>query len=384
MGRALYSVPPPSGVPSIKPIPARLEADDRFSGRGVTIAFLDSGFYAHADLVEPRNRVVLHHDILTGQTLRGTTPAPDASSWHGMMTSVVCAGNGRLSGGKFRGLAPEAEVVLVKVGTIARIRHADIRDGIHWIVDRHAELGVRVLNISCGGDYEESYLTDGLCQAAEAAARAGIVVVAAVGNQGKDGNRVLPPASAPSVISVGGFDDAHGDDGDRVGLYHSSFGPTIDGLQKPELIAQAIWVAAPILPDTPTAAHAKLLDALARAESDEALSALLKEHAGVDPDLDAVRDGEPYLIRNLVDLKRRDQKIVSGHYKHVDGTSFAAPIVSSVVAQMLEANPALTPQQVKKILIDTAARLPEVPVDQQGWGVVQPKLAVERALAKRV
>ena len=65
---------------------------------------------------------------------------------------------------------------------------------------------------------------------------------------------------------------------------------------------------------------------------------------------------------------------------HVDGTSFAAPIVSSVVAQMLEANPAISPQQVKRILIDTAERLPDAPADQQGWCAIIAARAVERAL----
>ena len=64
----------------------------------------------------------------------------------------------------------------------------------------------------------------------------------------------------------------------------------------------------------------------------------------------------------------------------VDGTSFAAPIVTSVVAQMLEANPALTPRRSSASSCRPRARLPNVEVDRQGWGAVQPKLAVERAL----
>ena len=65
----------------------------------------------------------------------------------------------------------------------------------------------------------------------------------------------------------------------------------------------------------------------------------------------------------------------------VDGTSFSAPIVSSVVAQMLEANPSLTPSLVKRMLIRTARRVPDIDVDRQGWGALQPKAAVEAALA---
>jgi serine protease AprX len=194
----------------------------------------------------------------------------------------------------------------------------------------------------------------------------------------------MPPGSVPAVITVGGMDDAGGGDPSRVGLYHSSYGPTIDGLQKPEVIAPAIWVAAPILPGTPTAAQASLLGELSRAASDDELHQILDDNKGVDPDLDAARLRDAYIIRSLVDIKRRDQKVISKHYKHVDGTSFAAPIVSSVVAQMLEANPALTPTQVKRILIETAHRLPDVSVDRQGWGVVQPAAAVARAFDKRV
>jgi serine protease AprX len=385
--RSLSSVrpppaPPPSGVPGIRPLQARLDTDERFTGRGVTIAFIDSGFYAHPDLVRPENRILAHHDLLTGVTRAGTTPEPDESSWHGMMTSVVCAGNGALSGGRYRGLASEADLVLVKAGTVRRISHLHIRDALEWILGQRERLGIRVVNISCGGDYEASYLSDPVCGAAEALSRAGVVVVAAVGNAARD-RRVLPPANAPSVISVGGLDDAHQAEPGHLGLYESAYGPTVDGLQKPEIIAPAIWVAASILPETPTAARAQLLDALCRAQTEEEKRQLLAKHRGVDPDLDAAAEKDLYLVESLVDIKRRDEKIISEHYKHVDGTSFAAPIVSSVVAQLLQANPGLSPNQVKKILIDTAARLPNVATDRQGWGVVRPAQAVAIALDRR-
>src|SRR5262249_53557118 len=113
---------------------------------------------------------------------------------------------------------------------------------------------------------------------------------------------------------------------------------------------------------------------------DSELREVLKNSPGIDPQLDAASDLPVYLIRQLVAVKIHDANVISGSYKHVDGTSFAAPIVSSVVAQMLEANPRLTPQQVKRILIDTAIRLEGVEVNQQGWGTVIPGRAVEQAL----
>ncbi len=371
------SIPPRASRRRILPIAERLHADADYAGRGVTVAFLDAGFYAHPDLCTPRDRVVAYHDLFSPEATVRDLQRGDASSWHGMMTSVVAAGNGALSGGRFRGLASESNVVLVKVGSAHRIVHDDIRRGIEWVLENRARHDIRVLNISCGGDYEESYLTDGLSRAADEAARSGIVVVAAAGNAGHDAeHHVLPPASAPSVIAVGGLDD--GGAGEHSGHYHSSYGLTIDGLQKPELIAPAMWVAAPLLPGTPTADQARLLALLDEARDDE-LPALLRQHAGVDPDLDATAAREPYLMRQVVAAKWHDTKVISGHYQHVDGTSFAAPIVASVVAQMLEANPRLKPHQCRRILMTTARGLPGIPLDRQGWGVVQPRAAVEAA-----
>jgi serine protease AprX len=207
-----------------------------------------------------------------------------------------------------------------------------------------------------------------------------MVVVCAAGNAGRaPGHAVLPPASTPAVITVGGFNDRNTLEFDDHEMYQSSYGPTIDGLQKPEIIAPSIWIAAPILPGTPTSEEALLLARL-KAAPDSELRALLQAHPGVNAELDAARDLPLYLIRQLVELKIHDTNVINGSYKHVDGTSFAAPIVSSVVAQMLEANPCLTPQQVKLILIETAMRIAAVPVERQGWGTIIPARAVERAL----
>jgi serine protease AprX len=361
----------------------RLGAEGRYRGRGVTIAFLDSGFYAHPDLVRPRDRILRYFDVNRPRARSEALEQPDESSWHGMMTSVVACGNGWLSDGRYRGLASEASVVLVKVGTARRIRHDDIRRGIEWVVRNRRRYGIRIVNVSCGGDYEASYLEDALSGAAETATRKGLLVVAAVGNLGaRPGHPVLPPASAPSVLTVGGLDDKNRLRFSGYDIYHSSYGPTLDGLQKPEVLAPGIWVAAPILPGTPTAEHAALLTRLAAAPDGELRSAVAAA-ARQDPELAAAAHLEPPLLRQLVAAKLRDTSVISGAYKHVDGTSFAAPIVSSLAAQLLEANPALLPRQVKRILLRTARRLPHVETDRQGWGVVDAARAVEEAIRER-
>lgn len=361
------------------PTPKRLDADERYRGRDITIAFLDSGFYAHKDLTDPVDRIVAYHSIFPDTDDRTFLHKPDVASWHGMMTSVVAAGNGYLSNGLYRSIAPEARVVLVKIGKSGRIPERDIEMGLRWVLANKDQYGIRIVNISAGGDFEQSYLRNSLCRLVEETVSAGVTVVCAVGNAGlAPGHPVLPPASSPSAIAVGGLDDQNSLDRARRGMYRSSYGPTVDGLQKPEVIAPGIWVAAPILPHTPTADEAHLYAELDAAGDDE-LSTIISAHQGVDKDLDASRDLAPPLLRQLITIKLQEGNVINHHYKFVDGTSFASPIVASIVACMLEANPKLTPQQVKRILIDTAERVEGVAVERQGWGVVVPRKAVERA-----
>ena len=365
----------------VLPTPLRMDADERFTGRGVTIAFLDSGFYEHDDLIKPENRIVAYHSIFDAEDDRTSLETTDVASWHGMMTSVVAAGNGHLSDGFYRGIAPESKVVLVKVGHTGHIPDERIARGLEWVLENKKKYEIRIVNISAGGDFEQSYLDSPLCQVVERAVREGLIIVCAVGNAGMAlGHPVLPPASSPSAISVGGLDDQNSLDRARRGMYRSSYGPTVDGLQKPEIIAPGIWVAAPILPATPTADEAHLCSEL-DAAPDSGLRAIILSHAGVDKDFDEARDLPTPLLRQLITIKLREGNVISQHYKYVDGTSFASPIVASIVACMLEANPGLSPQQVKRILIDTAERVPGVEVERQGWGVVVPRRAVEIALA---
>ncbi len=361
--------------------PLRLDADERFTGRGVTIAFLDSGFYPHVDLTTPENRIVAYRNLLDRDGEMGSLFHPDVASWHGMMTSVVAAGNGSLSNGFYRGIAPDANVVLVKLARTGRITDQNIQDGLEWVLRNKEKYNIRIVNISAGGDDEQSYLHDPLSQSVERCSAAGLVVVCAVGNAGHlPDHPVVPPASAPSAIAVGGLDDNNSLNRARRGMYRSSYGPTVDGLQKPEVIASSIWVPAPILPNTPTAQQAELLETLDQSD-DELLHALIRNNSGLDPDLDAALDRPVHSIRQIITLKIGRENVISKHYKYVDGTSFSAPIVSSVAAQMLEANPNLTPSEVKKILISTAERLPHYEVDRQGWGVIDPRRAVEQAEA---
>src|SRR5688572_5952098 len=362
---------------AVIPTNERVDADPNFQGKGVTIAFLDSGFYSHADLVEPVSRVLAFKDV-TGETNSLVSREMTESwRWHGTQTAVVAAGNGQLSDGTYKGLASEAQLVLVKASENGGIGEDNIARGIEWIIENRERFNIRVLNISLGGDEDVPCYQSTIDQLAEEAIRQSIVVVVAAGNT--TDHAPIPPANSPSVITVGGYDDGNNPGQKDLDLYHSSFGVTTGGTVKPEVIAPAIWIAVPILPHTREYERAEALSKLAAAP-DYQLSSLARELEEQAELPESIAVGDVAAIRNFVESILESQKIVATHYQHVDGTSFAAPIVSSIVAQMLEANPKLTPGAVKNILISTADRIATAPAIRQGYGVVNARRAVELAL----
>lgn len=367
---------------AVLPVARHLNLDTILSGKGVTMAFLDSGFMRHPDLTEPDDRIVAFDDVGATGCERETGRVARPWLWHGTQTSVVAAGNGRLSGGLYKGLAHGARVALVKVSDRGAIRDADIARGLEWILSNHERYGIRVLNMSLGGDANASFEASTVDRLAAEAVRAGIVVVVAAGNAGCTENHTpIPPANEPSVITVGGYDDNNSRFAEP-GAYCSSYGITIDGLLKPEIVAPAIWIPAPVLPGTPEYARATAL-----AEIEVTPDALLDdlpeaiwERAGLGR---ATSGSDAARLRSELAEALVASKIVATHYQHVDGTSFAAPIVASLVALMLEANPALTPATVKSILVSTARRIPGVPVARQGYGMIDARRAIVLASRER-
>ncbi|MDX2034786.1 MAG: S8 family serine peptidase [Blastocatellia bacterium] len=364
---------------AVIPTPQRLGVSSRYAGRGVVIAILDSGFYPHPDLTEPRNRILAFTDVTGERDSLESDREPAASDWHGTQTSVVAAGNGHLSDGVYRGLASEAAVVLVKVGEAGRITDEDIVRGLEWVVKNRHVYGIRIVSMSLGGDEDLSFRESLVDQAAERAVNAGLVVVVAAGNAGcGERPRPIPPANSPSVITVGGADDGNLLENAAPELYCSNYGFTVDGIVKPEVLAPAIWVAAPILPRTDLYRRAEALSEL-MATPDYLLrdsARRVKRAAGLPDELDAMSVEE---IRVAAETRIREQKIVATHYQHVDGTSFAAPVVAAVIAQMLEANPALTPRVIRNLLISTADRLAGQPLLRQGYGMLNAARAIEAA-----
>lgn len=355
----------------------RLEASFRYTGRGVCMGFVDSGFFPHADLVRPRRRIKAYADATRDTPVASDFFNPQVWSWHGTMTACCAAGNGWLSGGRYRGLASEADVVLIKAGVEdGQILGKNVAHAIRFPL-RYPYLNIRVLNVSLGVSPGDPDIAD-VEAAVEEVVAAGITVFAAAGNV--PGRPPSGPGAAKSAITVGGGNDNNTPGTEDDTIWPSSYGSPRPGVHKPDLIAPAIWVPAPMLPGTLTAREAaplfQLLSVLEELETDYGFSetrqiAAPEERASVNALLEAVS----------ARIKRC--KYISPDYQHVDGTSFASPITASVAAQMLEVDPTLTPADIREGLLHTARPLAKVDRHLQGAGCVRPRAAVEWTL-KRV
>jgi len=332
------------------PTPLRLHADPRLAGRGVTVALVDAAFFPHDDLTRPRNRIRAWVDASTpdvkerrfGSGDLPRWPGWDARrppQWHGLMTSAVAAGNGHRSHGLYRGLASEAEVVLVEVmDEEGRIGNASIVRALSWLESHAVQLGVRVVSLSLGGEPVDPLTGNPVDAAVARVVAQGLTVVVASGNDGV--RRLVPPATAPHAVTVGGLDDRNSFDHRDVVLWHSNYGQTPLGAGKPEVVAPSLWVVAPILPGTDLEAEA---------------GELFRRRGRGDP---------------AVDARLEESRLVTPFYQHVEGTSFAAPIAAGIVAAMLEANPALTPRRIRELLRAAAVPVPGAPLERQGGGAL--------------
>jgi serine protease AprX len=375
--------PPYAPFARIVPTPVRVFADPRYRGAGVTIALIDSGFGPHPDLLKPRRRILLTVDAGREPIVeRADFSEPRLESWHGTMTACVAAGSGHLSAGLYRGIASEARLVLIKVSTPqGRIGEREIARGLEWVLANHRRLGIAIVNVSAGGDRRRGGPRDryGLEALIGSLMRRGVLVVVAAGNAG--GPWLVAPANAAAALTVGGLNDHNQLDRARRSLYHSNYGYSLSGRQaKPELIAPAIWLAAPVLPGTPVAAEAEYLDRLQRAPSRAALRRLLRREHAVGRFTPEIAGLPLERVRHAIWYRVVEGKFIHPYYQHVDGTSFAAPIVASVAAQMREAHPGLAPFALKRLLARTADPLPGAPREQQGHGALNAGHALAAAL----
>ena len=270
------------------------------TGQGIGIAVIDSGVASHPDL---GNRVIV------SQNFNPNVNGNDDAYGHGTAVAGIIAGDGTASLGQYIGVAPEANIINLRVndGTGGAPTSA-IMNAVLWAVNNKNSYNIRVINLSLQASVQESYRTSPIDAAVEYAWLKGIVVVVAAGNTGPN-SALYAPANDPYVITVGATDD-HGTvatiDDTLAGF--SSYGVTQDGFTKPDFVAPGRRVITTLAPN-----------------STFALS--------------------------------YPSFIVGTQYIRLSGTSVAAPVVSGVAALYVESNPTLRPGQLKGVLVATANRL---------------------------
>jgi subtilisin family serine protease len=272
------------------------------TGSGVTVAILDSGVAADPDLVQPTNRILASVNFADERL----TSDPGG---HGTHVAGIVAGNGVRSQGQFVGVAPEANIVDVRVlSSTGSGRISSVVRGIEWVLAHRTAYNIRVLNLSFGAPASTSYRTDPMSAAIEIAWRRGLVVVVAAGNGGPGRDTVASPGIDPYAITVGATDDngtaARGDD---TLAPFSSWGDA-DSNAKPDLVAPGRRIISIRVPGS------------------------------------------------ALDLLFPDRVVVASNgstYIRLSGTSMATPVVAGAVALLLQRRPNLSPDEVKALLVGT-------------------------------
>ena len=310
------------------------------TGRGVSVAVLDSGLWEHPALLNDSQgnpRVKARYDAIAGETVE---EAFDESGHGTHMTSVLAHSEATTYSGEatgsYKGIAPDVDVIVVKAFDVeGQGDFLDIVRGIQWVVDNRQKYNIRVLNLSFAARPRWPYWLDPINQAVMRAWAAGIVVVAAAGNEGPEPMTIGSPGNLPYIITVGAVTDSWtvDDTNDDYVPAFSSQGPTPSAHIKPDLVAPGGHITGITRPGS-------------------TLSQTFPEYF--------LETGEFVMT----------------------GTSQASALVSGLVALLLQLDPSLTPDEVKckltssaNLAINRDGKLAYSPF-QQGHGYVSLKRAI--------
>ena len=328
----------------------------RLDGTGVGVAVMDSGVTAVGDLYWwiPSNQTYGSRIIYSQNFVPGTTDTSDLYG-HGTHVAGIIAGAGWFSTGlnfthTFKGIASNANIINLRVldqngaGTDSSVIAA-----IQTAINLKSTYNIRVINLSLGRQVYESYTLDPLCQAVEAAWNAGIVVLAAAGNQGRNDSAgtggygtIAAPGNDPYVITVGVMKTANTPTriDDTIASY-SSKGPTAyDYVVKPDIVAPGNQVISTLAP------NASLLSS--------PTDVYLSEYSNSTTTSTSSGGNSKNNKKNT--LSTVATSAISPSYMRLSGTSMATPVVSGAAVLLLQQNPNLTPDQVKARLMKTASK----------------------------
>ena len=326
------------------------------NGTGIGVAVIDSGVSAVGDLYwwNPSNQTYGSRVVYSQNFVPGTTDTSDLYG-HGTHVAGIIAGAGWFSTGSnfthtFKGIAPNANIINLRVldqngaGTDSSVIAA-----IQTAISLKSTYNIRVINLSLGRQVYESYTVDPLCQAVEAARNAGIVVLAAAGNQGRNDSvgtagygTISAPGNDPYVITVGVMKTANTPTriDDTIASY-SSKGPTAyDYVVKPDIVAPGNQVVSTLAP------NASLLGS--------PTDVYLNEYTNSTTTTTSSGGNNKNNKKNTFSTVATNA--ISTSYMRLSGTSMATPVVSGAAVLLLEQNPNLTPDQVKARLMKTASK----------------------------
>lgn len=308
------------------------------SGRGVTVAVLDTGVDGtHGDLA---GRVVQNIKLADTQSVGvgfnypiATPSLPDTDQvyGHGTFVAGVIAGNGQQSGGKYAGVAPGANILGLSAGDASLLF---ILSGFDYLLANGAAFNVRVVNCSFSANTVFD-VNDPVNIATKILTDNGINVVFSAGNTGPGTDSLNPYSVAPWVISTGATDNAG-----KLASF-SSRGDLGSPLFHPTIVAPGV---------NTVSLRASTVAAMTTVEGAAANDAAL--------------------VLQPTELP---------YYTTGNGTSFSAPQVAGVIALMLEANPNLTPAKIRDILQRTATPLPPYYMYEVGAGMLNAQAAVLEA-----
>ncbi|MBQ8909338.1 MAG: S8 family peptidase [Clostridia bacterium] len=212
--------------------------DCRLSGKGQTVAFIDTGLAPHADFYLGENRIEVFKDFINNKQ----TCYDD--NGHGTFVAGVCSGGGALSAGRFSGVAPQSKIISLKALDKHGEASADkILKAMEWVYDNYKKYNIKVVCMSFGS--EPLGLNDPIMSGAESLWQEGITVVAAAGNSGPEYQTIKSPGVSSKIITVGGFNDNRMEEVVDENFFEmaefSSRGPAFKRF-KPDLVAPAVEI----------------------------------------------------------------------------------------------------------------------------------------------
>lgn len=261
--------------------------NEELTGKGINIAFIDTGVAKHTDFCMGEKRIKFFKDFVYDKK------ACYDDNGHGTFVAGVCSGNGASSCGKYSGIAPQSNIISLKALNKQGEASADkILNAMEWAYDNCKKFNIKIVCMSFGS--EPLGFNDPIMAGAEALWREGLVVVAAAGNSGPEFQTIKSPGVSTQIITVGGFNDNRIDENFNNEYFElaefSSRGPAFQRF-KPDLVAPSV---------------------------------------------------------DIVSCSNKNG------YTSLSGTSVATPMIAGLSALILEANPTVTPFEIKRALLSCA------------------------------